>query len=130
MMWLLAGTVGMTTKGNPPGSIAEMHLPLTWVGLGMLIATVITWLVFRWRKARSNRRLNSPRLLLRELFRIHQLTWADRSLLLRTAKSQKVGNPARLFLESDLWQQAMAVEKSPRRKRRLKSLQAKLFCTA
>jgi hypothetical protein len=42
-------------------SFGDHHLPLHWVGLGMLIATIVTWLIFRWRGARLKRRLNSAR---------------------------------------------------------------------
>lgn len=127
-MWLIADIVGIATKNSTgTGSIAKMHLPLTWVVLGMLITTVLTWLIFRWRRSRSTRRLNSPRMLLRDLFRLHGLGWSDQRLLLQAAKRQKVMNPARLFLETDLWQQAIAAERSVARQRRLKTLQAKLL---
>lgn len=127
-MWLIADTVGSTTKSSAgAGSIAQMHLPLTWVALGMLITIVLTWLIFRWRRSRSTRRLHSPRLLLRDLFRLHGLGWSDQRLLLQAAKRQKVTNPARLFLETDLWQQAIDAERSVARRRRLKTLQAKLL---
>lgn len=125
-MWLLGGTVGIATK-NSAGSIAEMHLPLSWVALAMFVTLFVTWLVYRWRRVRSKRRLNSPRLLLRDLFRLHSLGWSEQRLLLQAARRQKIASPARLFLEAELWQQAIEAEKAPARQRRLKLLQAKVL---
>jgi hypothetical protein len=121
-MWL----IGVSTA-NTEGSIADMHLPLTWVGLGMFLTILITWVIYRWRRARFRRRLNSPRLLLRDLFRLHGLGWSDQRLLLQSARRQKITNPARLFLETELWKQAIEAESNPARQRRLKTLLTKLL---
>lgn len=127
-MWLIAGTVGITPQtSDPAGNISEMQLPLAWVAVGTLVTLVLTWMIYRWRRARSKRLLNSPRLLLRDLFRLHGLGWSEQRLLLQAAKRQKITNPARLFLEPALWQQAVDAERSPVRQRRLKTLQAKLL---
>jgi hypothetical protein len=118
------------TDSVPPETaqtIAEMRLPLTWVALGTSITILITWMIYRWRRDRVKRRLNSPRLLLRDLFHLHSLGWSEQRLLLQSARRQKIGNPARLFLEGDLWRQAIEAESNPARQRRLKALQAKLL---
>ena len=127
MELLLAGAIHQ--KANTV-SLYYMHLPLHWVGLGMLIATVGTWLIFRWRGARLKRRLNSPRQLLRELFRLHALGWTDRRLLLSAARRQKVKDPARFFLEPELWRQAIDGERSTQTQRRLKQLQQSVLGTS
>jgi hypothetical protein len=121
-MELLAGAVAK--KGM---SLYYMHLPLHWVGLGMFLAIVGTWLVFRWRGARLKRRLNSPRQLLRELFRLHDVGWADRRLLLAAARRQKLKDAARFFLEPELWKQAIDTERAAPSKRRLELLQKKVL---
>lgn len=108
-------------------AFGDHHLPLHWVGLGMLIATVVTWLIFRWRGARLKRRLNSPRQLLRELFRLHEIGWSEQRLLLAAARRQKVKEAARLFLEPALWQQAIEAERSQLTRKRLTCLQAKVL---
>jgi hypothetical protein len=126
-MWLIGGTVGTPAQDTSAGSISEMQLPLIWVAIGMVATLVLTWVIFRWRKARSRRRLNSPRLLLRDLFRLHQLSWSDRRLLLQAAKRQKVATAARLFLEPELWQKAIESEKLPARQRQLKTLHKRLL---
>jgi|GEM_PF-4121637 len=110
-------------------SIWDLHLPLHWVMLGMLIATVVTWLVFRWRGASSKRRLNSPRQLVRELFHLHGLAWSDRRLLLAAARRQKVKDAARFFLEPELWRQGIEAERSEATQRRLKQLQERVLGT-
>jgi hypothetical protein len=123
-MELLAGAIGHKATAVP---LYYMHLPLHWVGLGMLIATVGTWLIYRWRGARLKRRLNSPRQLLRELFRLHDVSWSDRRLLLTAARRQKLKDVARFFLEPELWKQAIETERSSASKRRLQQLQKKVL---
>lgn len=126
-MNLLLSALAIGGHKAPAVSIWNMHLRLHWVAIGMLIATVVTWLIFRWRNARLKRRLNSPRQLLRDLFRLHHIGWAERRLLLYAARKQKVQNAARLFLEPDLWQQILAAERSALTRRRLSALQEKLL---
>lgn len=127
MTILLFGAAAIGGNKAAPVSFGDHHLPLHWVGLGMLIATIVTWLVFRWRGARLKRRLNSPRQLLRELFWLHKMSWSDRRLLLGAARRQKVKDAARFFLEPDLWQQAIDAERSQLTRRRLAGLQAKVL---
>ncbi|WP_254509860.1 hypothetical protein [Anatilimnocola floriformis] len=122
-MELLAGAVSQKTSSV---SLYYMHLPLHWVGLGMLVAIVGAWLVFRWRSARL-KRLNSPRQLLRSLFRLHEMGWSERQLLLTSARRQKVKDPARYFLESELWRQAIEAERSASNRQRLAQLQLKVL---
>ncbi len=129
-MWLLAGTIASAaeqTKNAAPA--VPHHITIGWMSLGILVATVATWLIFRWRSASLKRRLHSPRRLLRDLFRLHQLGWSERWLFMTLARNQKLSEPARLFLEPDLWRPAIEAELSPGRKQRLVALQAKLLKT-
>ncbi len=129
MMFLVAA-IPIGGNKTAPVSFSDHHLSLHWVGLGMLIATIITWLIFRWRGSRLKRRLNSPRQLLRELFRLHKMGWSDQRLLFAAARRQKVKDTARFFLEPELWRQAINVERSPSTRRRLATLQAKVLGTS
>jgi hypothetical protein len=126
-MNLLLGAIAIGGSKAPAVTIWQMHLRLHWVAIGMLVATVLTWLVFRWRNARLKRRLNSPRQLLRELFRLHHVGWTERRLLHYAARKQKVQNVARLFLEPALWRQIIDGERSQVTRRRLVALQEKLL---
>lgn len=126
-MNMLLSAVAIGGNKTAAFSIGSMHLRLHWVAIGMLTATVVTWLIFRWRNARLKRRLNSPRQLLRELFRLHHVGWSEQRLLLYAARKQKVQNAARLFLEPELWQQIVAAERSALTRRRLSALQEKLL---
>ena len=126
-MNLLLSAIAIGGNKTAAFSIWHMHLRLHWVAIGMLTATVVTWLIFRWRNARLKRRLNSPRQLLRDLFRLHHIGWAERNLLLYAARKQKVQNPARFFLEPNLWQQTIEMERSSSTRRRLIALQDKLL---
>lgn len=130
MTHLILGAIAIGGNKAVPLSIGEHHLRLHWVGLGMLLATILAWLISRWRRARLKRRLNSPRQLLRDLFRLHALGWSDRQLFLTTARRQKVKDAARLFLEPELWLQAIEAERSQSTRRRLAGLQAKLFAAS
>lgn len=125
-MSLLAVSIG----AKAPAAFYYFQLPLHWVGIGTLFATVLTWLIFRWRGARLKRRLNSPRLLLRDLFRLHEIGWSDRQLLLKVARRQKVKDPARLFLEPELWRTVLEAQRSDHQRLRLRALQEKLLAGA
>jgi hypothetical protein len=56
-----------------------------------------------WRRRAARRRGNGPgqQLLFQELCRAHKLDLPARRLLLRLARSQRVAQPARLFLEPE-----------------------------
>jgi hypothetical protein len=129
MNQLLLGAIAIGGNKASAESLSDFKLPLHWVGWGMLIATIVTWLIFRWRGARL-KRLHSPRQLLRELFRLHEIGWSEQRLLLAAARRQKVKDAARLFLEPDLWQQAIDAERSQLTRKRLASLQAKVLGTS
>ena len=126
-MWLLAGTGTSAGQETAWAAFLKQHLPLHWIGLGMLIATVVTWLAFRWRNSRLSRRLHSPRQLLRELCRLHEIHWGDRRLLMLMARKHKIGDAARLFVEAALWKQVIEGERLPGNRRRLVVLQKKLL---
>jgi hypothetical protein len=130
MNYFLVGAVASGGHKAVQVSFGDHRLPLHWVGLGMLIATIVTWLIFRWRGARLKRRLNSPRQLLRELFRLHEIGWSEQRLLLAAARRQKVKDAARLFLEPALWQHAIEAERSQLTRKRLASLQVKVLGTS
>ena len=50
-MNLLLSAIAIGGNKAAAFSIWQMHLRLHWVAIGMLTATVVTWLIFRWRSA-------------------------------------------------------------------------------
>jgi hypothetical protein len=128
-MWLLAEANPVPTVSTAPPDPGVIHHPamLGWIALAMLISTVATWLVFRWRSVRLVRRQNSPPQLFRELAALHQLNWSERSLLTSAARKQKLADPARLFLEPELWRASRDGERSSTRRYRLTLLERKLL---
>ena len=75
--------------------------------LGLLMAVTLVaglWAATRLLGLRRRRRgYHNPWQLFRALAKAHRLTWSDRMLLSRVARQQKVRDPARLFLEFQLW---------------------------
>jgi hypothetical protein len=75
--------------------------------LGLLMAVTLVaglWATTRLLGLRRRRRrYHNPGQLFRALAKAHRLTWSDRMLLSRVARQQKIGDPARLFLELQLW---------------------------
>ncbi|QDU25447.1 hypothetical protein ETAA8_05150 [Anatilimnocola aggregata] len=128
-MWLLAEKALTTPVITSPPDPGVIHHPwvLAWIVLTMLTSTIVTWLVFRWRGARLKRRQNSPKQLLRALCRLHHLSWFDRQLISSCARKLKISDPARFFLEADLWRELLAAESSPVQRLRLTKLQEKLL---
>jgi hypothetical protein len=128
MIHVLAGALAAPTETASTAPLPPPHhITLSWMALGILAACIITWLVFRWRNAGLNGRHNSPRKLWRDLARLHQLSWTDRRLLSQAARKIKLREPARLFLEPELWRQALEAENHGRRLKRLSTLQKRLL---
>ncbi|MGA2033070.1 MAG: hypothetical protein ABSG68_12495 [Thermoguttaceae bacterium] len=76
-------------------------------GLLILAGIIVAiWLLSRLLAYQKRRRtVNSPRKLFLALCRIHALPWSDRWLLWRLAKSRRLADPARVFLEPTLYDQ-------------------------
>jgi hypothetical protein len=70
---------------------------------------------------------NSPRKLFLRLCRAHRLTWRDTWLLWRLARSQRLGDPARLFLEPERFDPSDLAPGLRRHAERLQSLRDRLF---
>jgi hypothetical protein len=75
------------------------------LGLLMAVALVASlWAATRLLGLRRRRRgYHNPWQLFRALAKAHRLTWSDRMLLSRVARQQSRRDPARLFLEPQLW---------------------------
>ncbi len=71
--------------------------------------------------------LSSPNRLFLSLCRAHRIAWSDRWLLWRLAASQRLEDPARVFLEPERLDPDAAGPFSARRAARLERLQRKLF---
>jgi hypothetical protein len=75
--------------------------------LGLLMAVAVVaalWAATRLLGLRRRKAgYNNPWQLFRALAKVHQLTWSDRTLLTRVARKQSPRDPARLFLEMQLW---------------------------
>jgi hypothetical protein len=128
MISLLAGVINAPAVEVSTAPVPPPHyITLSWMALGICAASVLTWLIFRWRNAGLKRRLNSPRRLWRDLARLQRLNWSEQRLLSHLARKLKVANPARLFLEEDLWKQACTEEKITLRRKQIVALHAKVI---
>jgi hypothetical protein len=82
-----------TTKSDTPPEVAWFALILAAASLLVLMA--VTFFV----QAYLRRRNASPRGLFLELCRAHRLRWPQRRLLWQLAESQKLADPATVFLD-------------------------------
>ncbi len=70
-----------------------------------VVAVVVTglglWFLSRYASRQQAGGFNGPRRLFWSLCKRHKLDWASRLLLVRLARSQRLRQPARLFLEPE-----------------------------
>jgi hypothetical protein len=96
----------------------------------VVLAAVIAFLGFlhRLMNRREGRRLyNSPKQLFRSLCRLHELTAADRRALVQLARSERLAQPASLFLDPDRFTTAVKSPAWQSQRQQLERLRAKLF---
>lgn len=95
---------------------------------GVILAGSLLYMIMN--RGERNTRCNSPKKLFRTLCRTHQLDRASRRILRQMASHQRLGQPARLFLEPERFE---AVNLSPAlrsQNEKVGELQAKLFRAA
>ena len=100
-----------------------------WLGLiiFMAVLTVLALLTFisHWRQ--RQRKIFSPRKLFFEICRAHRLKWSERRLLWRLARSQKLEDPAVIFLTPECFDIArLTVDIRPQAED-LRELRGRLF---
>jgi hypothetical protein len=82
----------------------------------------------RLMNRREGQRLyNSPKQLFRSLWRLHELTAADRRALVQLARSERLTQPAGLFLDLDLFTAAVKSPAWQSQRQQFESLHVKLF---
>ncbi|MDZ7617677.1 MAG: hypothetical protein U1E05_11770 [Patescibacteria group bacterium] len=95
---------------------------------GMILAVWLLSLVMNWQE--TGRKRPSPMRLFVEICRAHRLGWRDGWLLWRLAKSQRLSDPARIFLEPERFEPIHLVGTLRFRVARLAALRDKLFARA
>ncbi len=96
----------------------------------VVLIAVIAFLGFlhRLMNRREGRRLyNSPKQLFRSLCRLHELTAADRRTLVQLARSERLPQPASLFLDPDRFTTALKSPPWQSQRQQLERLRTKLF---
>jgi hypothetical protein len=101
----------------------------TWLGLALPIILIVALLVFfKWWMGRGGLRLRTgPWALFRELAAAHQLTWAERRLLVRLAKAGCVAHPAHVFIDPAVYQNKEAARQLAAAWPRVLVLRDKIF---
>ena len=84
-------------RGGSPWETTDV---VTLAVVVLVIAAVI-WLLVRVFGLQNRASYYSPGALFRELCRAHRLSWATRRLLRQLARSQRLSQPARLFVEPE-----------------------------
>ena len=92
---------------------------------GLILLLWVLSLLTNWQE--HGRRRPSPLRLFLEVSRAHRLAWTDVWLLWRLARSQRLNDPARLFLEPDRFEAAYLAGPLRRSASRLKELRTRLF---
>jgi len=72
--------------------------------LGGILALAVMSILWHGWAQRERRPYTSPSRLFAQLCRAHALDRASRRVLVAVARHQKLGNPSRLFLEPQRWQ--------------------------
>jgi hypothetical protein len=101
----------------------------TWVGLALPFVLIVGLLAFfKWWTGRGGLRLRTgPWALFRELASAHQLTWAERRLLIRLAKTGRVSHPAHVFIDPAVYQNKESARQLATYWPRVLALRDKLF---
>ena len=108
---------------------SKLDATLLIVSVVVLIGVLIfMWILNRAMTQQEGPRLyNDPKQLFRDLCRAHELTGGQRRLLLAIARSQKLQQPAMLFVEPDRLTAAQAAKEFRRYKGTLGKLSSALF---
>jgi hypothetical protein len=98
-----------------------------WVAVLAVIGLAF-WMLAQYRERQDGPdRTNSPRRLFFELCRAHELKFADRWLLWRVARWQRLTQPAKLFVEPERFDAANLSRKLLAKNDQLVQLRDKLF---
>lgn len=99
--------------------------------LGLLIVAALVvgiWGLSRLLASRERHQVYSnPRRLFKSLCKAHRLRWSEQWLLWRVARFQRLGDPARLFLEPERFEEANLSQPLRAQIARLKELRNRLF---
>ena len=95
---------------------------------GVILAIWLLSLVMNWQEQGHKR--PSPTRLFVEVCHAHRLNWRDGWLLWRLAKSQRLSDPARVFLEPDRFDPIQLVGTLRFHAARLAALREKLFASS
>jgi hypothetical protein len=107
-----------------PGLIAASLIVLA-------IVVVFLWLLARLMNRQEGRRLfNNPKQLFKSLCRAHDLSGADRRLLLQIARIGQISQPASLFLEPEPFDAAETNPALDEQQSAIGNLRGRLFGTA
>ena len=94
------------------------------------IAVAIWLMAHLLNHSDRRRRYNRPQALFRDLCRVHDLDRGRRRMLRQIARWQRLGQPARLFLEPERFEPDNVSPKLRASSRRLTALRDKLFTVA
>jgi hypothetical protein len=98
-------------------------------GLSILAGiAALVWLLSRFLTVQEHRKAyNSPLRLFLALCKAHELRWSDRWLLWRLARERRLKDPARIFLEPQLFEEAGLRRSLRAQAPRLRQLRNALF---
>jgi hypothetical protein len=92
-----------------------------------LLGVTIAWWISNRRRRNETTELNDPRLLLRDLCRLHRLTWSQCRLLRQVTATRKLESELQLFVEPRLLRDVSAYPALHNLQPRLTQLAEKLF---
>lgn len=98
--------------------------------LSLLIVVALLagmWAMSRLVGMRQRRVYNNPWKLFAALCKLHRLNWSERRLLRRVARSHRLRDPGRLFLEGELWEEKRLSRGLTSEFRRLQTLRERIL---
>jgi hypothetical protein len=110
-------------QGFSPEGLRQLTLFLASLGA----AALLLWGAAHWLQRRGGMSANRPLGLFLRLSKAHGLSWSDRWLLWRLARSHRLRAPARLFLEPERFDASRLPPALRRHAPRLEGLQERLF---
>jgi hypothetical protein len=103
----------------------------TWLGLALPILLIgVLYGFFRWWMGPGGKKYRSgPWALFRELAAAHRLTWGEKRVLRRFARTARLSHPAHVFLDATVYDNRSAAQQLPKTWPRIQAVRQKLFAS-
>ncbi len=106
----------------------DLHAGQIYILIGILVGIGITvWVLTRYFARKEGQGFYSPKRLFRELCSAHELDWRDRRLLQQVVRLHRLSQPATLFVDPVLIDEAVGHGMFAQQRQHLEMLRSKVF---